>query len=111
MRESKVAQIIKRRATIRPRRGIKGYFFFALFVILNGLMAYIFFIDLWQWVARVHATRVADGDAENRARALVVNVATWLVIAAISGFFVWLTRGRREHVEVEEIRPDGNAGS
>jgi hypothetical protein len=106
-----MAQIVKRRAAIRRRRGIKGYFFFALFVILNGLMAYIFFIDLWGWVARVHATGVVDGDAENRARALVVNVETWLVIAAISGFFVWLTRGGKEHVEVEEIRPDGNAGS
>lgn len=98
-----MAQVVKRRGTLRRRRTIKGFFFLAFFWLVNGLLAYQFFRGLWHWLDRAREAGFGDADAAKDARSLLTLVGVWVVMAAITGILAWLTRGRRETVTIDEI--------
>jgi hypothetical protein len=94
---------VLRPGVIRRRRSLKGYFLLGLFFLLNAAMAYAFLVKVWHWISQARVAGLAGVTTAEAARALFVTAVVWLVIAGIFGLLAWITRGRKEHVEVEEI--------
>jgi hypothetical protein len=94
---------IFRPGVIRRRRSLKGYFFLALFFLLNAAMAYAFLVKVWRWISQARVAGLAGATTADAARALFVTAVVWLLIASIFGLLAWVTRGRKEYVEVEEV--------
>ena len=63
----------------------------------------LFFNGLWHWLT---GTPFANGHPPATAKSEFTTLIAWAVAAAITYALVWLTRGRREYVEVEEVREE-----
>ena len=81
-----MAQVVKRRGTLRRRRTIKGFFFLAFFWLVNGLLAYQFFRGLWHWLDRAREAGFGDADAAKDARSLLTLVGVWVVMQRSPGY-------------------------
>ena len=97
-----MAQTITRRTTVRQRRSILGYFTILLFLLVNLFCGRSFVLAVWHWM---NGTPFANGNAATTRSALAALLA-WVVGAAIFYVPVYMTRGRKEIIEVEEMRTD-----
>jgi hypothetical protein len=98
-----MSQTITRRTTIRRRRSIMGFFLLFFCLAVNAAFAYAFFSGLWHWLT---GTPFADGHPLATAKSEFTTLIAWAVAAAITYALAWLTRGRRDYVEVEEVREE-----
>ena len=98
-----MSRTITRRTIIRRRRSIMGFFLLLFFLAVNAAFAYAFFNGLWHWLT---GTPFANGHPPAAAKSEFTTLITWAVAAAITYALVWLTRGRSEYVEVEEVREE-----
>jgi hypothetical protein len=80
-----------------------GFFPLLFFLAVNAAFAYAFFSGLWHWIT---GTAFANGHPSATAKSEFTTLIAWAVAAAITYALVWLTRGRREYVEVEEVREE-----
>ena len=92
---------IPRRTTIHRRRSIMGFFLLLIFLAVNAAFAYAFFTGLWHWLT---GTPFANGHPPATAKSEFVTLISWAVAGVITYALVWLTRGRSEYIEVEEVR-------
>jgi hypothetical protein len=92
-----------RPGVIRRRRSLKGYFFLGLFILMNALMASSFLVKVWRWISQAHIAGLRGATTADAARALFVTSIVWFILASIFGLLAWITRGRKEYVEVEEV--------
>jgi hypothetical protein len=100
-----MAQTITRRTTVRRRRSIFGYFAVLLFLLVNVFCGRSFVLAIWHWLS---GTPFANGNAAT-AKSVLAALGAWVVAAAIFYAPVWMTRGRKETIEVEEVRSQNGA--
>ena len=98
-----MAETIKRRMVERRRRGFFGWIFLVIFWLANGFMA------LWLFGAMTHwgkmATPVTDAEKAGAGLGMAVGLGVifsiWACVAAVTGLFAMMTRGRKEIIEFE----------
>jgi hypothetical protein len=86
------------------KRGFFGYVTLALFWLANGLMALWLFGAMASWgkmgVATMSEAEKA-GAGLGMAIGLGVTFSIWACVAIITGLFAYMTRGRKEILEVD----------
>jgi hypothetical protein len=98
-----MAQVVKRRMVEVRKRGIFGWIFLIIFWVANGLMALWLFATLASWGEMASPTSEAEkvGAGLGMVVGLGVIFSIWLCVAGVTGLLAFMTRGRKEIVEME----------
>jgi hypothetical protein len=101
-----MAEIVTRKMIEKRRRGFFGWIFLTIFWLSNAFMAAWLAATLSRWgtMAQPISDAQKAGAGLGMAMGLGVIFSIWAGVAAVTGLFVLMTRGRKEIIEVEVKR-------
>ncbi len=99
-----MAEKIVKRMIERRRRGFIGWVFLIFFWLANGFMALWLFSAMGEWgkMAQPMTDAEKTGAGLGIAMALGVIFSIWACVAIITGALAFMTRGRKEIIEISE---------
>lgn len=98
-----MAQEVKRRMIERRKRGFFGWVFLVVFWLANGFMGLWLFMTIGNWseMAKPTSSAAKAGQDIGIVMGLGIIFSIWACVAAITGVFALMTRGRKEIIEIE----------
>jgi hypothetical protein len=101
-----MAEVVTRKMIEKRRRGFFGWIFLSLFWLSNAFMAAWLVATLSSWGSLPKAVSQAEktGAGLGMAMGLGMIFSIWACVAAVTGLFALMTRGRKEITEIEITR-------
>jgi hypothetical protein len=85
-------------------RGFFGWVFLTIFWVANGLMALWLAAVIIGWGGQMEGP-LTDAEKAGAGIGIAIGLGVifwmWVVVAAVTGLFVLMTRGRKEIIEIE----------
>ena len=99
----RMTEVIKRRMIEKRKRGFFGWIFLTIFWLANAFMGFWLIGTLGEWgkMAKPTSEAAKAGAGLGIAMGLGVIFSIWACIAVVTGLFAFMTRGRKEIIEVE----------